>query len=165
MIINGKDLLDLAPIENMRKTKINDKGVSYGLTECGYDIRLKQTIVFERESFGPSFHSIDGGRMIEGHFALGSSIEKFNMPSILMGRVLNKSTWARKGLDASLTTNIEPGWKGHLTIELVFHKYGRLVIPAGSGICQIIFEGLTCPAHYKGKYQDQKDEPVDGYFA
>ena len=77
-----------------------------------------------------------------------------------MGRVLNKSTWARKGLDASMTTNIEPGWEGYLTIELTYSRYKPLFIPAGSGICQVIFEEILNPASYKGKYQNQPNQPV-----
>lgn len=82
------------------------------------------------------------------------------MPPTLMGRVLNKSTWARLGLDASMTTNIEPGWFGHLTIELRYSKAKPLFIPAGVGIAQVIFETVSTPAQYVGKYQDQPDRPV-----
>ncbi len=102
MIINGPDLLAAAPIRNMVAQKMSFRGLSYGLTECGYDIRIAQdvTMYFGRR------------------FTLASSVEYFYLPNDLMGRVLNKSTWARLGIDASMTTNIEPGWRGHLTIEL-----------------------------------------------
>lgn len=156
MIINGVSLVVEEPIKDMIGHKATEHGVSYGLTECGYDIRIKQNIEFE-----DGWHRIDKGRWQEGNFALGSSVEEFNMPRTLMGRVLNKSTWARRGLDASMTTNIEPGWNGFLTIELLYHRRENLFIPAGSGICQIIFETLKHPAQYHGKYQDQKDEPVN----
>jgi dCTP deaminase len=82
------------------------------------------------------------------------------MPYHLMGRILNKSSWARLGLDASMTTNIEPGWKGYLTLELHYARCKPLFIPAGVGIAQVIFEEILCPVLYKGKYQDQKDKPV-----
>ena len=101
MIINGKALLNAAPIRDMLSEKVKHNGVSHGLTECGYDIRVKQDVL------------LFPGRS----FVLASSVEEFDMPQHLMGRVLNKSTWARRGLDASMTTNIEPGWKGFLTIE------------------------------------------------
>lgn len=146
MIINGQDLLDLRPLEPMVPTKIthHQSNTSWGLTECGYDIRINQDVwlhPFRR-------------------FVLASSIEHFTMPNHLMGRVLNKSTWARRGLDASMTTNIEPGWKGFLTLELVYSRYKPLFIPAGSGICQVIFEEVKNPAQYSGKYQNQPNHPV-----
>lgn len=144
MIVNQQSLLEASPIINMVGDKRRLHGVSWGLTECGYDIRIKQdvTLFFGRRFF------------------LGSSIEEFNMPDNLMGRVLNKSTWARLGLDASKTTNIEPGWKGYLTIELTYARTWPLRIKAGSGICQVIFETLMHPARYAGKYQAQANRPV-----
>lgn len=146
MIINGKDLVKADPLYPLipQKNVHAPSNTSWGLTECGYDIRINQDVwlyPFKR-------------------FALASSIERFKMPSHLMGRVLNKSTWARKGLDASMTTNIEPGWEGYLTIELTYSRYKPLFIPAGSGICQVIFEEILNPGSYVGKYQNQPNHPV-----
>lgn len=164
MIINGRSLLVAAPIKDMLDHKVQGNPTSYGLTECGYDIRIKQDIIFRKVDFrdGVSvrYTMIDGFRN-NGHFVLGSSIEEFDMPNHLMGQVLNKSTWARKGLDASMTTNIEPGWKGFLTLELTYHGQGELHIPTGSGICQVMFHEIKEPAEYVGKYQNQEDRPVD----
>lgn len=144
MIINREQLIAAAPIKNMLQEKIKHNGVSHGLTECGYDIRIKQDVwLFPGRSF-----------------VLASSLEEFDMPHYLMGRVLNKSTWARRGLDASMTTNIEPGWKGWLTLELCYHRWRPLFVPAGSGIAQVIFEVIAQPAAYQGKYQHQPNEPV-----
>lgn len=144
MIVNKLKLLMAAPIKNMVRAKQTNNGVSWGLTECGYDIRIKQDVWM---FFGR-------------RFALGSSVEEFDMPENLMGRVLNKSTWARRGVDASMTTNIEPGWKGFLTIELRYSRIWPIKIKAGSGIAQVIFETLAENAQYEGKYQNQRDEPV-----
>jgi len=51
-----------------------------------------------------------------------------------------------------------------LTLELVYHGQDDLHIPAGSGIAQVIFHELACPAAYSGKYQCQEDRPVDALF-
>lgn len=144
MIVNRSSLLDLAPIKDMVPEKQTYRGLSWGLTECGYDIRIKQSVWL----------------FLGRRFALASSIEEFDMPDSLMGRVLNKSTWARLGVDASMTTNIEPKWRGHLTIEIRYSRARPLFIPAGVGIAQVIFETLAEPASYSGKYQDQGDQPV-----
>jgi dCTP deaminase len=47
-----------------------------------------------------------------------------------------------------------------LTLELVYHRWWPLHIPAGAGIAQVIFHQLHEPAAYTGKYQGQPDEPV-----
>lgn len=163
MIINGSTLLERSPIKGMLRTKEKDHGVSYGLSEAGYDIRIKQSVIFDRA---------DGGRRIvgvmlpghepdfnEGRFALASTIEEFQMPDNLVGIVHDKSTWARRGLSV-FNTVIESGWKGFLTLELVYHGNRTLTIPAGSGIAQVIFHELSHKAEYSGKYDNQPDHPV-----
>ena len=81
------------------------------------------------------------------------------MPATLIGRVCDKSSWARKGLSV-FNTVIEPGWKGFLTLELVYHGNADLLIPAGAPIAQVLFEQVYTPVVYKGRYQNQADEPT-----
>ena len=147
MVINRTDLWLKAPINNMAKDKIQEHGVSHGLGEAGYDIRIKQEVHFV--PWEVNF----------GRFVLASAIEEFDMPLDLVGVVHDKSTWARKGLSV-FNTVIEPGWKGFLTLELVYHGQTALIIPAGAGIAQVIFHKTSCKAEYTGKYQNQEDKPV-----
>lgn len=144
MIVNQYDLLKAAPIKGMRPKKVSYKGFSFGLTECGYDIRIAQSVTM----------------FLGRRFVLASAVEEFDMPDYLMGRVLNKSTWARLGVDASMTTNIEPGWKGYLTLELRYSGWKPITIPAGVGIAQVIFEHVQNRVRYQGKYQEQPNKPV-----
>ena len=143
MVINGFSLKKQWPVNPMLDIKLKEHRVSYGLSEAGYDIRIKQDVVlypFRR-------------------FRLASTIEKFNMPDDLVAIVHDKSSWARRGLSV-FNTVIEPGWKGFLTLELVYHRWFPLRIPAGAGIAQVIFHRIAEPAAYSGKYQDQEDRPV-----
>ena len=166
MIINGKSLLNRShpPIVGMAAEKLKAHGTSYGLSEAGYDIRLKQDLQFRPEGTnGPHVWKqtppMRGGPITDGRFVLASAIEEFDMPTDLIGVVHDKSTWARQGVSV-FNTVIEPGWKGFLTLEIVFHGNEPVHIPAGSGIAQVVFHQLQNPAEYKGKYQNQKDEPV-----
>lgn len=154
MIVNGISLLLEAPIKDMLAAKHKAHGVSYGWSEAGYDIRIKQDVLFA-----------DGYVIVDGHqkpgrFTIASAIEEFQMPTDLVGIVHDKSTWARKGLSV-FNTVIEPGWNGFLTLELVYHGQGTLHIPAGAGIAQVIFHKTVCNASYDGKYQNQADMPVE----
>ena len=153
MIINGQLLLEAAPIRGMITEKRREHGVSYGLSEAGYDIRIKQDIVFD---WGVC---VDGIHKGTGNFCLASAIDEFQMPSDLVGIVHDKSTWARQGLSV-FNTVIEPSWRGFLTLELVYHGRGGLHIPAGAGIAQVIFHQCASSAYYDGKYQNQADMPV-----
>lgn len=160
MVINGSRLLAMAPIKDMLDCKVSNGLVSHGLGEAGYDIRLKQDVSFYMRSPGADPVINIGGEHSRGRFCLASAMEEFDMPSNLVGIVHDKSTWARKGLSV-FNTVIEPGWKGFLTLELVYHGGpAELHIPAGSGIAQVIFHQTSDVAEYSGKYQHQRDEPV-----
>jgi dCTP deaminase len=126
----------ITPFEN--RTRFD--GMTYGLSACGYDIRCREELF-----------------LVPGEFMLASSIEHFNMPYSIMGRVCDKSTWARRGL-AVQNTVIEPGWRGYLTLELTNHGTNNIHIVAGSPIAQIVFEWLDAATEqpYEGKYQDQR---------
>jgi dCTP deaminase len=168
MVINGNGLLAAAPIVGMFPGKFKAHGVSHGLSEAGYDIRIKQEIQFcsldhvrhhvisvERNEIG----QVQRYHKKPGRFILASALEEFDVPSDMIGIVHDKSTWARQGLSV-FNTVIESGWKGYLTLELVYHGNDNLVIPAGAGIAQVIFHRISEHATYVGKYQDQANEPV-----
>lgn len=145
MIVNGVALLRSKPLTPMLDSKQREHGVSYGLSEAGYDVRIKQEVRLTPQK----------------RFSLASTIERFTMPKDLVGVVHDKSTWARQGLSV-FNTVIEPDWDGFLTLELVYHGDGELVIPAGAGIAQILFYALIESASYgNGKYQNQPDQPVE----
>lgn len=170
MVVNGKSLIEAMPIKDMLTQKEKLNGVSHGLAEVGYDIRIKQDICFFPERFHimgeqlrPVTHTIDQSTTTYGRFCIASAMEEFDMPNDLMGIVHDKSTWARHGLSV-FNTVIEPGWNGFLTLELVFHGSEPLHIPAGSGIAQVVFHRIAQPAAYVGKYQSQADMPVPAVF-
>ena len=144
MIINGQSLFDAAPLSPMVDHKAVAHGVSHGLSEAGYDLRIKDAVMLA---------ACD-------RFALASTVERFDMPNNMLAIIHDKSTWARRGLSV-FNTVVEPGWQGWLTLELVYHGNGVLRIPAGAGIAQAIFHEVKHPAKYAGKYQNQPDRPVE----
>lgn len=167
MIVNGSALLEACPIKDMLTTKDRSNGVSHGLSEAGYDIRIKQAVHFKNgrvSCYDPKNHHPDFVPFFhEGRFTLASAIEEFDMPANLVGIVHDKSTWARRGLSV-FNTVIESGWKGFLTLELVYHGQEPLHIPAGSGIAQVVFHETAVQSRYNGKYQNQADRPVEAIY-
>ena len=162
MVVNGNSLYRSSQLLDVPDRKVSEHGVSYGLGEAGYDIRIKQDITFYR-LFGliPMVKVVDGKQVSRhlGKFTLASAIEKFNMSPSCVAIVHDKSTWARRALSV-FNTVIEPGWKGYLTLELVYHGRKKLHIPAGSGIAQVLFHLVQEPANYNGKYMNQENKPV-----
>lgn len=163
MIINQHDLLAYSPIKGMLDTKVREHGVSHGLSEAGYDIRIKQDVEFHPgNSTQPAGVWVDGV-YAPGRFTIASAIEEFEMPINLVGVVHDKSTWARRGLSV-FNTVLEPGFKGGLTLEIVYHGRAPLLVPAGAGIAQVIFHQTAMEASYDGKYQGQSTDPTQAIF-
>lgn len=142
-VLTGPSIIQAQPIKPYA-LRTKHRGMTYGLSHCGYDIRVKQSFL-----------------MWPGRFVLASTIEYFQMPNYLVGVVHDKSTWARRGI-AVQNTVIEPGWKGYLTLEITMHAWKFVRIHAGDPIAQVLFHTLDreLNAGYDGKYQDQADEPV-----
>ena len=81
-VINGQRLLSMAPIKNMAISKQREDGVSYGLSEAGYDIRIKQDVIFDcgHNSLGMFCSQvIVNNKANEGRFTIASAIEEFQM--------------------------------------------------------------------------------------
>lgn len=114
-------------------------GMSYGLSSCGYDVRVGETV-----------HVSNDGKVV-----LGVTLERFSLPDDLLMQVVDKSSWARRGLFVQNTV-AEPGWCGYLTLELTNNGHVDLLIEEGMPIAQVIFHLLDQPTSqpYKGKYQD-----------
>lgn len=166
-VVNGSQLVAAAPIKDMLTTKERLHGVSYGLAEAGYDIRIKQDVRFTFSANSAPIIEVDedGQPLItrRGRFTIASAIEEFQMPTNMVGVVHDKSTWARRGLSV-FNTVLEPGWKGFLTLELVYHGQDELHIPAGAGIAQILFSRIEIEGRYTGKYQNQANRPVEAIY-
>lgn len=126
-------------------------GLTYGLGPCGYDIRIAEAVLME-----PGRHGV----------WLASAMEHLSLPADLMAVVHDKSTWARRGLFLQNTV-IEPGWHGHLTLELTWHGEDQLYIKPGTPIAQVVFHRLDEPTDrpYRGRYQGQPPHPVEAIAA
>lgn len=118
-------------------------GRSYGLSSCGYDVRLAQDVWL-----WPLF-----GR-------LGSIMEYLKLPADLSAEVKDKSTNARLFVFVQ-NTIIEPGWEGYLTVELTRYLPWPIRLRKGTPIAQVVFHQLDEPTEqpYQGKYQNQQAGP------
>ena len=167
MIINGQTLLEAAPIKNMLPTKEKHGGVTHGLSEVGYDVRIKQRLQFTRDALGNKINVISADGEIKRQFGWAVNvniIEEFTMPKHLVGIGHPKSSWNRQHLRLG-TPIIEPGWNGFLTISLNYVGERDLMIEPGAGIMQVIFHRLESEAAYQGRYQQQPDAIVGAIAA
>lgn len=165
----------------LRLGPTNVPAISYGLSSFGYDISLSanEFRIFRRRPgaiVDPKAFTDDhlehadlitlgtGEQffILPAHsYALGVSAERFRMPSDVVGVCVGKSTYARCGVIVNVTP-LEPGWRGHLTIEISNSSDSDVRVYAGEGIAQILFhKGLRPHTTYRdrsGKYQDQPEQ-------
>lgn len=130
--------------------------VSYGKEETGYGITLQDALTLHH-----------------GYAVLGVSAEHIQMHNRYAARLIGKSGWARLGIHPNVT-EIEPGWRGYITLELTYHmlwagllKHWRnlivppiLRLPAGTGIGVLQWSELVEEAQYTGQHQDQPSWPM-----
>lgn len=94
-------------------------------------------------------------------WGLGVLSPLLRVPDDVLVIFLGKSTLARHGILLNVTP-AEPGWQGHLTVEITNSGPNPCRIYANEGICQGVFLKGDRPAvtygDRKGKYQDQQHE-------
>jgi len=153
--------------------------ISAGLSSYGYDLRLAAdgfrvfspiaSAEIDPKNFDqnslfdvPLRAAADGSRywLLPPHsYALGVTVETFNMPRNVIAYCLGKSSYARSGLIINATP-LEPCWRGRLVLEMSNSADLPVRIYAGEGIAQVTFfqsdeECLVSYADRQGKYQDQ----------
>jgi dCTP deaminase len=82
-----------------------------------------------------------------GEFVLGSTLERITLPDDLVARLEGKSSLGRLGLLIHSTAGfIDPGWDGHVTLELSNVANLPITIYYGMKIGQLSFVQLSEPA-------------------
>jgi dCTP deaminase len=107
-----------------------------------------------------------------GEFVLGSTLERIVLPDDLVARLEGKSSLGRLGLLIHSTAGfIDPGWDGHVTLELSNVANLPITIYHGMKIGQISFMQLSESADHPygsgdlgSKYQGQMGPTPSRYW-
>ncbi len=98
-----------------------------------------------------------------GEFVLGNTLERITLSDSIVARLEGKSSLGRIGLLIHSTAGfVDPGWDGHLTLELSNVSRLPLTLYKGMPIGQISFQYLSTPAEnpygskeLRSRYQGQ----------
>ncbi|AZS45131.1 dCTP deaminase [Microbacterium oleivorans] len=107
-----------------------------------------------------------------GEFALGATFEQITLPDDVAARLEGKSSLGRLGLITHSTAGfIDPGFSGHVTLELANVATLPIKLWPGMKIGQFCFFRLTSPAEnpygtgsYKNRYQGQRGPTASRSF-
>ncbi|MBT4949658.1 MAG: dCTP deaminase [Actinobacteria bacterium] len=175
MLLSDRDLL--TEIDNQR-VAIEPFDVEM-VQPSSIDIRLDRMFrVFENHRYphiDPSIEQADLTRLIEpegddpfilhpGEFVLGSTLEVVSLPDDIAGRLEGKSSLGRLGLLTHSTAGfIDPGFSGHVTLELSNVATLPIKLFPGMKIGQLCLFRLSSPADhpygsekYGSRYQGQR---------
>lgn len=167
-----KMALEQGMIEPFSDRSVRRGVISYGVSSFGYDVKIADefriftnintTIVDPKDFDSRSLVEFAGDVCVipPNSFALGRSVEYFRIPKDVMTICLGKSTYARCGIITNVTP-LEPGWEGHITLEISNTTPLPAKIYANEGIAQVLFfkSDEACDVSYadkKGKYQAQR---------
>jgi dCTP deaminase len=107
-----------------------------------------------------------------GEFVLGSTLERVTLPDDLVARLEGKSSLGRLGLLIHSTAGfIDPGWDGHVTLELANVANLPITVYPEMKIGQLSFMQLSEPAEHPygsdglgSKYQGQRGPTPSRYW-
>lgn len=107
------------------------------------DLRQDMSDLTETETIAPNQPFM----LHPGEFVLGSTLESIQLPDTLVARLEGKSSLGRVGLLIHSTAGyVDPGWQGHLTLELSNVANLPITLYYGMKIGQLSFLKLTTPA-------------------
>ena len=158
--------------EKQNREVDGQKIISYGLSSYGYDARcsdefmiitnVDNAIVDPKDFSNKSFveRKTDVCVIPPNSFVLTRTIEYFRIPKDVLVICLGKSTYARCGLIVNVTP-LEPGWEGHVTLEISNTTPLPAKVYANEGVAQFLFFKGSSPcevtyADRSGKYMAQR---------
>ena len=159
-------------IEPFVEKQTREGVISYGLSSYGYDSRcsdefmiftnVDNAIVDPKDFSQQSFveRKTDVCVIPPNSFVLTRTVEYFKIPEDVLVVCLGKSTYARCGLIVNVTP-LEPGWEGHVTLEISNTTPLPAKVYANEGVAQFLFfkGSAPCEVSYSsrsGKYMGQK---------
>jgi len=135
------------------------------LEGSGYDLRLNRAYKLKSGGFigvegrgAPEILEVEFSELIlkPGEYVLVETLEKVNMPSDLMARILPRSSVFRCGCSL-MNAVVDPGFSGTLTLGLKNESGQEFKIERHAKIAQIVFEEVLGETKmYGGRYQGGK---------
>ncbi|TCI99418.1 dCTP deaminase [Aeromicrobium sp. IC_218] len=175
MLLSDRDILAEIDADRVRLDPL-DRGM---IQPSSIDVRLDKFFrVFDNHKYphiDPAVDQSDLTREVEvasgdefilhpGEFVLGSTYELVTLPDDVAARLEGKSSLGRLGLLTHSTAGfIDPGFSGHVTLELANVATLPIKLYPGMKIGQLCFFRLTSPAEnpygsavYGSRYQGQR---------
>lgn len=145
-------------ISGVDESMINPASLNIRLGNSFLVPKSKQKIILGERVEYQEFHLKAGDRFVikPGHFVLGTTLERLNLPDRISAFVQGRSSIGRIGLTIQNAGFVDPGFQGNITLELINDSPFPIYLLPGYPVGQLVFLETSEVKHpYSGKYQGQ----------
>ena len=153
-----KDLISMGHIQGAEEKQVNPAslnirlGYSFLRPKRPCDVTLGKEVEYDTEYL----YGNECTYIMPGEFILATTIEKFSVPHDVAAFVQGRSSIGRIGLMIQNAGFVDPGFNGHITLELKNDSPNAIKLIPGYPVGQMVF--FSCELvdkPYCGKYQGQ----------
>lgn len=135
-------VLGVSGVEERQRLVVDPLEGDRAIQPASIDLRLGRYVETANEDYDLTYAP---AYLMPGSTALAATLELVGIPRDLVGMVAGRSTVGRKFLVVEMAGWIDPGWYGHVTLEL--HNTGTEILDLvhGMPIAQLVVMELTGP--------------------
>lgn len=161
MIYNDREIREMMKsgvIIGAEDAQVNPASINIRLGYSFLTLREPRTVILGNEAdYSPTY--LEGTQQLAimpGEFLLATTLESFNIPNSIAAFVQGRSSIGRIGLSVQNAGFIDPGFRGHITLELKNESRNPIALVPGYPVAQVVFiESLLVEKPYAGKYNGQ----------
>lgn len=153
-----KNLVDIGMIGNADEKSINPASINLRLGHTFLRPVEGQVVMLGQEMKYRRYEVADGETIAihPGEFMLATTIEAIDVPVTAAAFVQGRSSIGRAGLTVQNAGFVDPGFRGHITLELKNDSPCTILLFPGYPVTQLVYmDACDVSDGYKGKYVGQ----------
>ena len=153
-----QNLIDIGMICNTYEGSVNPASINLRLGHTFLIPKPDQIVELGQEMKYDRFELKDGMKIVidPGVFMLATTIESISVPLHAAAFVQGRSSIGRAGLTVQNAGFVDPGFPGHITLELKNDSPCPIVLFPGYPVTQLVYmDAVDVTEGYKGKYVGQ----------
>lgn len=153
-LIDEDEIVHPAKMERINPASINlTLGNTFLIPKPRFDgFKLGDEVEYDRHEITDTM----GFSLKPGEFALATTKEYVDLPTNIAAFVQGRSSIGRIGLTTQNAGFVDPGFHGHITLELVNESPSTIILTPGYPVAQLVFfETHPVTRPYRGKYNNQ----------
>lgn len=166
----SEDQVQPASID-LRVDRVHWRPQNIRLLPIDLSSRLRASILSRRPTYQSELPARGKFKLRPGDIIMGRTLEKFTIPKGYAAEIFTRSSFARLGLSVTFGGYINPGYRGHMPLQIKNLGKHTIWLPPMIPVCQLVLHELTSePEHAYGdldarsKYDDDDGGPSRWYM-